>query len=90
MKKNIILIVLFSISLYGQSAEEFPKSKLPFNPEQYVCYRTNEPIKIDGKMDESVWEKAQWTNYFVDIEGDLRPKPYYKTRAKMLWDEQYF
>ena len=90
MKKNIIILILFSITLYGQPAEEFPKSKLPFNPEQYVCYRTNEPIKIDGKMDESVWEKAQWTNYFVDIEGDLRPKPYYKTRAKMLWDDQYF
>ena len=33
---------------------------------------------------------APWTNSFVDIEGDLKPKPYHDTKAKMLWDENYF
>jgi hypothetical protein len=26
----------------------------------------------------------------VDIEGDLRPKPRFRTRAKMLWDDRFF
>ena len=45
---------------------------------------------IDGKLDESVWRDAPWTPLFVDIEGEAKPKPRFRTRAKMLCDEQYF
>ena len=31
-----------------------------------------------------------WTDAFVDIEGDDRPRPEFRTRAKMLWDDDYF
>ena len=27
---------------------------------------------------------------FVDIEGSLKPKPFYDTKVKMLWDNDYF
>ena len=33
---------------------------------------------------------APWTDAFVDIEGDVRPRPRFHTRAKMLWDDTYF
>ena len=33
--------------------------------------------------------KAKWTTDFVDIEGSAKPKPRFRTRAKMLWDDQY-
>ncbi|WP_036602784.1 carbohydrate-binding family 9-like protein [Olivibacter sitiensis] len=46
-------------------------------------------VKIDGKLDEKSWEKAEWTDYFVDIEGDKQAKPIQSTRAKMLWDDEY-
>lgn len=59
-------------------------------PKRYICYRTAEALTIDGKMDEPPWERAPWTEYFVDIEGDLKPPPPLKTRAKMLWDDAYF
>jgi hypothetical protein len=36
------------------------------------------------------WQKSKWIDDFVDIEGDLRPKPRFRTRAKMLWDDEYF
>ena len=26
----------------------------------------------------------------MDIEGDLKPKPFHNTRAKMIWDDEYF
>lgn len=58
-------------------------------PLQYVCYTTPDSLTIDGKLDEPVWEKAQWTTDFVDIEGDYKPKPLYQTRAKMLYDANY-
>jgi hypothetical protein len=41
-------------------------------------------------LDEEDWNKAPWTDDFRDIEGGARPKPRFRTRAKMLWDDQYF
>lgn len=59
-------------------------------PERYVCYRAAESLTIDGRLDEPSWDKAPWTAPFVDIEGDLKPGPRFRTRAKMLWDDEYF
>ena len=67
------------------------KIKLPagdFSPEHYICYMTDK-ISIDGILDENSWQSAQWTKDFVDIEGDVKPMPAYRTRVKMLWDDEY-
>lgn len=61
-----------------------------FSPEQYVCYRTDAPLDIDGRMGEDAWQKAAWTDEFEDIEGPVKPAPLFRTRAKMLWDDDYF
>ena len=55
----------------------------------YICKQTIGELKIDGLPSEESWQLAQWTDEFVDIEGNKRPKPYHKTRVKMLWDEDY-
>ncbi len=59
-------------------------------PERYECIRAAAPLKIDGKLDDAAWKKAPWTPLFVDIEGSAKPKPRFKTRAKMTWDSEYF
>jgi hypothetical protein len=59
-------------------------------PRGYVAARTATPLTIDGKLDEAAWAAAAWTDLFVDIEGDAKPKPALATRAKMLWDDNYF
>jgi hypothetical protein len=59
-------------------------------PKGYVCYRASTPLTIDGKLDEIAWQKAPWTEDFVDIEGDPKPAPRFRTRAKMLWDDDFF
>lgn len=60
-------------------------------PRGYLCQRATGPIAVDGKIDETSWAKAAWTDYHVDIEGQMRPvKPRFKTRCKMLWDERHF
>lgn len=58
-------------------------------PKSYTIYKTSSSLTIDGKADEEVWEKAEWTDPFIDIEGDINPKPYFDTRVKMLWDEEF-
>jgi hypothetical protein len=57
-------------------------------PRGYVCYRAETAPTIDGKIDEDAWQAAPWSDDFIDIEGDKRPKPRFRTRVKMLWDDK--
>ena len=58
------------------------------HPLTYACVRGTP--NINGKIDDPAWDKAAWTADFVDIEGTLKPLPRFKTRVKMLWDDEYF
>jgi cellulose/xylan binding protein with CBM9 domain len=58
-------------------------------PAGYVCQRATSPLRIDGRLDDAAWRDAPWTNDFVDIEGDKKPRPAQRTRVKMLWDDEY-
>jgi hypothetical protein len=59
-------------------------------PKHYDCHRAITPIVFDGSLDDPAWKNAPWTDLFVDIQGPSHPAPRFKTRARMLWDEQYF
>jgi hypothetical protein len=85
MKIRLIVILLISpiIHLIGQVPAILSE------PKHYMCYRALEKLNIDGKPDEKSWQNASWSEYFVDIEGSLKPEPPLKTRVKMLWDDKY-
>jgi hypothetical protein len=59
-------------------------------PRRYRCPFTTTPPIIDGKLDDDAWTRASWTDLFIDIEGNIKPRPRFRTRAKMLWDDRYF
>jgi hypothetical protein len=75
---------LFAGVLFGQNTA----ASVPL-PRSYDVERAPGPVTIDGKVDDLAWNKARWTSDFVDIEGSAKPTPRYRTRVKMLWDEQY-
>lgn len=56
----------------------------------YVCPRTVVPPRLTGRLDDDVWGHAPWTDEFQDIEGDLKPHPRFRTRVRMLWDDDFF
>jgi len=91
-----IVLVLGSllVVLARCAAEEQPAGQdvaaLPFAPQNYVVYRTEIPLLIDGKPTDEPWHAAPWTDVFVDIEGDAGTPPRFRTRAKMLWDQTFF
>lgn len=58
-------------------------------PLSYECLRASNPIHVDGKLDDAAWLQAPWTSDFVDIEGASKPRPKFRTRVKMLWDDHY-
>lgn len=68
---------------------KIPAPPIPFDPPEYVCYRTAGAIEIDGRLDEASWEKAEWTRGFMDIEGRRRPEPRFRTVVQMLWDDDH-
>ncbi len=55
----------------------------------YTCLRAVTPIVIDGRLSDKAWSRADWTDLFVDIEGSKKPAPRFRTRAKILWDDDY-
>jgi len=71
------------------SVSDWRTKMQPIVPRGYVCQHVDGPIQIDGKLDDPAWVNAPWTEDFVDIEGTAKPKPRFRTRAKMLWDDQY-
>ena len=42
-------------------------------------------VKVERKDDELIWQKANYSDDFIDIEGIKTPSQ--KTNVKMLWDE---
>ncbi len=84
--KQIISICIFLTS--GLNTV-FPQTSF-IKGQTYICQRTVDTIMIDGIGNEASWQKAKWSNYFVNIEGDKKSAPYLDTQVKMLWDDDYF
>jgi len=84
----VILVGLLSPYLSAQSLwnyEEF----LSLPVKHYVVYQNDDEIVIDGKPGEISWGNAAWTSDFMDIEGSKKPVPEFRTRIKLLWDQDY-
>jgi len=90
MVGSLMMVTLIGTPvLHAGYVEDWARMK-GMKPRGYVCYRATGPIQIDGKLDEEAWQNASWTEYFEDIEGSVKPKPRFRTRAKMLWDDGHF
>ena len=93
MRSFMFSALLVAIGHLGSTTQTRPEpdfEALPFAPRQFVCYRPSGSLTIDGRLDEPSWKAAAWTDPFVDILGDRAPRPRFATRAKMLWDDDYF
>src|SRR4030095_7924558 len=87
------LFIMFAVSVRAadpDSLSDWLERMRPIVPRDYVCPRATGSVTIDGKLDDAAWAVAPWTEEFVDIEGDAKPKPRFRTRAKMLWDDENF
>lgn len=93
MRKVLLLFYVFfaCAGLPALTAQNvFSEFEHLFTPARnYVVYRALEEIIVDGNAIEKSWNLAEWSEEFVDIEGAKKPKPKFKTRMKMLWDDRY-
>jgi len=81
------LFLCFNLATADERMGDWQHMK-SIRPEGYICLFSKSPIELDGKLEDAAWQSAPWTDDFVDIEGDAKPKPRQRTRAKMLWDSQ--
>lgn len=90
--KPILILILYLFVLLETSEGQIPAfSDTPlFNTKNYVVHKVEDSMTINGELNEPDWNAAPWTDSFLDIQGNNAPKPFYQTRAKMLWDENYF
>ncbi len=70
----ILIIFIFSVPIFAQ---EF------FKP-----YRTEEPPRIDGVLDDPVWQKAPSVSEFKSFIPDFGKEPSEKTIAYMAYDSE--
>lgn len=77
--KRIISLILFLVyaGCVWLVAQETPRT--------YIAYKATTELMIDGLSNENSWQKAPWSDTFIDIEG--KKEPTYKTQMKMLWDD---
>jgi len=89
--RMVILIFFFHLVSSLQAMSFFNKKLNLDTPiiRSYTVNYTSRPVQIDGQLTDPAWKMAKWSELFVDIEGDLKPKPLYDTKVKMLWDSQY-
>ena len=81
--KNIFILLLFvfiPLTLFAQKKNE---------DRQYNIHRTKLPVKIDGIMEDSVWQQAETATDFFQVLPMDTSKAFVRTEVKMLYDDQY-
>ena len=83
-------LLLGGLTALAVPPSRIPEPKVAFAPFEYVCRRAPGPVTVDGRLDEPGWAEADWTEVFGDIEGPLKSGPRFRTRAQMLWNDDFF
>ena len=78
------LLVLLASASAGAAEWKFPCPEDEIA--RYTAYHVSEPIRIDGRLDETAWQRAPRSPRFADI---LTGQPVlYDTHAAVLWDDE--
>jgi len=88
MRTWFILFFLAVLGPTGFAQEAIWGFPCPTNEiARYTAFRISDTIRIDGKLDEPVWQVAPTSPRFVDI---ITGEPaLYDTRAMVIWDDRH-
>lgn len=80
--KTHLLACLFASAFISNAVANDESGK-----ESFVALHTSNPIKIDGKADETVWTQAAWYPMNKDMIGNVPKADDFSGRFKLAWDE---
>ena len=71
----------------ASDADAFDCSFAASYPKQYVAYKVDHDLVIDGSLSDKSWTDVGFTSSFVDISTAILPK--FNTRVKLRWDDNF-
>ncbi len=77
---SYFLLVSFCITLYAQDSLIVHK--------EILCHRINQPIKIDGLIDEEIWKSSEVTDAFVQRQPNPNIEPSFQSEVRILHDDE--
>lgn len=85
--KNSFLTYLTALALcipVGSFAQITP-------PKQYFTVEINpeNAPKVDGFLDDSIWDKVEWGSDFIEVDPDENTPPTEQTKFKILYDQKH-
>jgi hypothetical protein len=61
---------------------DFPLPGIPWHPRQYVCYRAEDPPRLDGRLDDPAWQAAPWTEEHLYVAARLEEPDLWATLTR--------
>ncbi len=80
----LLLAVLTQQQVWGQEK----KTPVFANVKQLQALRITEPIKIDGSLDEVIWQQAEIATNFIQNRPTPGPKEVHPTQVRVLYDDE--
>ncbi len=87
MRKTALFIVLFLMPVLVWSKDPKKKDPEPEPQKTVQAVRTNDPINIDGVLDENVWQKEGHSDFTMSDPNDGE-QPTEKTEVWIAYDEK--
>lgn len=86
--KKVFVLIIVCIPIAVVSQDIFKgRERLFTPPKKYIASYTKDVLEIDGSLEDEAWNKAPWSDSFIDIEGNQKPSPALNTKMKMLWND---
>jgi len=83
MTKYLFLILIFSVHHINLKAQEIERSNA-------VAFKLNEPITLDGELDEEIWQNADgWNTDFMQYFPSDTSQAKVQTRIKIAYDNDH-
>ncbi|SIT90062.1 Carbohydrate family 9 binding domain-like [Pontibacter indicus] len=79
----LVLVVLLQQQVWAQEK----KAPVLAPPKQLQALRITESIKIDGSLDEAVWQQAEIATDFIQNRPNPGPKEVHPTQVRILYDD---
>ncbi|GBD86247.1 hypothetical protein BMS3Abin03_00160 [bacterium BMS3Abin03] len=85
--KHQLFIILFLVSsqfIFGTDPDTL---RIKNDDLKINAHRITEPVKIDGKLDESLWDGIEGISSFIQLTPDEGAAPTQKTEVKVAYDD---
>lgn len=85
MDRSVMRVLTVATTLWATA----PTCGIAQVPRHYQAPHVATAPSVDGRLDDPAWRGVPWSDPFVDIEGEARPAPTFRTRVKLAWDRQH-